>query len=118
MGSDDRRRTQFDLPCPTLGDLPRIGDCDHGAGGCAGHGDGDDAYGDTFETQEAAKVHLQEVQFSIVRRDVSLAVPGRPIISASAPAELAADNASCYFFVGLPSDFESDNVKPCWARRG
>ena len=59
------------------------------------------------------------VQFSIVdRREVSVAVPdGRAIVSASVPTELAADNASCYFFVGLPSNFESDRVRPCWARR-
>ena len=63
--------------------------------------------------------HLRGIaQFSIVdRREVSIAVPdGRPILSASAPTELAADSASCYFFVGLPSNFESDSVRPCWCR--
>ena len=64
--------------------------------------------------------HLQGIaQFSIVdQREVSIAVPdGRPIVSASVPTELGTDSASCYFFVGLPSNFESESVRPCWSRR-
>ena len=58
------------------------------------------------------------LQFSLVDRDVSVAVPdGRPIISASSPNELPADNSPCYFFVGLPSQFEPGSVRPCWSRR-
>ena len=65
--------------------------------------------------------HLRGIlQFSLVDgQEVSVAVPdGRAIMSARAPTQLAADDCPCYFFVALPSQFESNSVvRPCWSRR-
>ena len=57
------------------------------------------------------------VQFSVVdRRTVAIAVPGRRIISARMPADLA-ECVSCHCFVVLPPAVRPDEVTPCWSRR-
>ena len=59
------------------------------------------------------------VQFSVVdRRTVAIAVPGRRIISARMPADLA-ESVSCHCFVVLPLAVRPDEVTltPCWSRR-
>jgi len=59
------------------------------------------------------------VQFTLVERNVAVAVPGRPTVSTTTPTELAADGASFHFFMVLPSPLELDSVsvRPCWGRR-
>ena len=71
-------------------------------------------------TAEPIKHQLRGIiQFSVVERwCVAIAVPGRRIISARMPAELA-ESALCHCFVLLPPAVRPDEVTltPCWSRR-
>ena len=57
------------------------------------------------------------VQFSILdQRCVTIAAPGRRMLSARIPAKLA-ETTSYHCFVILPKEHDANEVLPCWSRR-